>query len=133
MLILSIDVKLLLVLLKGGSCALSTYLESLKISMLSSLEEPYKDIITLLCESWIDEAGNTEPQAVEEAFNYVERTKSRIFAEQLSMTHLGTTGIPDELVEEEMRLGRELKALQDYLVPRQRILRIVSEVEIPSV
>ncbi len=91
----------------------SQYLpESTKISMLSSKERPYADIVAMLCRS--ESSGTVDPdaQAVKEAFNYVERAKSRVFAEQLAKSDLGSGGLPTKLLEQERKLTRDLRGLQ---------------------
>lgn len=91
----------------------SQYLpESLKISLLSSKERPYEDMVTLLCSPEVNGTGDVDARELEEAFRYVERAKSRIFAEQLSGTDLGSAGLPAELLGEEKSLILRLKALQ---------------------
>lgn len=80
--------------------------ESTKVSMLSPKERPYRDLITMLCKA---EDG---PSARIEAFEYLERAKSRVFTEQLSGTDLNTTGVPSDLLDEERRLLRELRAVR---------------------
>jgi len=92
----------------------SQYLpEATKISMLAAKEKPYEDtVVALLCRSPSGGSGNIDAQAVEQAFGYVERTKSRVFAERLAGTAFGATGLPSGLVEEEMELIRDLRRLQ---------------------
>jgi tetratricopeptide (TPR) repeat protein len=91
----------------------SQYLpEATKISMLSSKEKPYEDIIVLLCQALSDRADNGDSEQLKEAFNYVERVKSRVFTERLAGTELGTAGLPRDLVEGEQELVRDLRRLQ---------------------
>jgi len=92
----------------------SQYLpEATKISMLATKERPYEDmIVALLSRSPLDDSGSTDAQVAEQAFGYVERTKSRVFAERLAGTAFGATGLPSSLVEEEKKLVRNLGSLQ---------------------
>jgi tetratricopeptide (TPR) repeat protein len=78
----------------------SQYLpEATKISMLSLKEKPYTDIVALLCRPGPNGNAYPDAQAVKEAYNYVERAKSRVFAEQLAGTDLGTAGLSAELLD----------------------------------
>jgi tetratricopeptide (TPR) repeat protein len=91
----------------------SQYLpEATKISMLSAKERPYADMVALLCRSEPGRLGHPDAQAIKEAFNYVERAKSRVFAEQLAETDLGSAGVPAELLEQERKLAQDLRRLQ---------------------
>lgn len=92
----------------------SQYLpEATKVSMLSPKERPYEDLITLLCRSEEPHSDrSTEARGITEAFDLVERAKSRVFVEQLAGTDLGSSGLPVELLEEEKKLARDLRRLQ---------------------
>ena len=81
----------------------SQYLpETFKISLFADKNQPYEAMV-LACNS----------TSSEQAFDYVERAKSRTFIEQLATTAIGaTTGIPPELAEREARLISELRRLQ---------------------
>jgi tetratricopeptide (TPR) repeat protein len=81
----------------------SQYLpETFKISLFVNKVKPY-EVMILLCSS----------TSTEEAFDYMERAKSRIFIEQLATTEIGsTTGIPSELAKQEAQLIKEIRYLQ---------------------
>lgn len=81
----------------------SQYLpETFKISLFAQKTKPYEAMV-LAC-------SLTNP---DQAFDYVERAKSRIFIEQLATTAVGSaTGIPPELAEREAQLVGELRRLQ---------------------
>jgi len=80
--------------------------------MLSPKEKPYADIVVLLCRPKPDGTTYPDAQAVKEAYDYVERAKSRIFAEQLAGTDLGSVGLSAELLEQERKQTRDLRRLQ---------------------
>lgn len=91
----------------------SQYLpESTKISMLSPKEKPYADMVALLCRTESSGALESDAQAIKQAFDYVERAKSRVFAEQLAGTNLGSAGLPVQLLEQEGTLSQTLRRLQ---------------------
>jgi tetratricopeptide (TPR) repeat protein len=81
----------------------SQYLpETFKISLFAEKTKPYEAMV-LLCHS-------TSP---DQAFDFMERAKSRIFIEQLATTAMGSVaGIPSELAEQEAQLIGELRCLQ---------------------
>jgi tetratricopeptide (TPR) repeat protein len=81
----------------------SQYLpETFKISLFAQKTKPYEAMV-LAC----------SPTHPEQAFDYVERAKSRIFIEQLATTAIGnTTDIPPELAEREAQLIGELRRSQ---------------------
>jgi tetratricopeptide (TPR) repeat protein len=90
----------------------SQYLpEPFKISMLAAKEGTYGAMVRILSRS--QEGPEAEgARRVTEAFGYAERAKSRVFAEQLARTDLGNaSGIPQELLEREHELVRELRIL----------------------
>lgn len=91
--------------------------ESSKISMLEPKDRAYEDLVIDLCESRSEDAETTEVAGaleITEAFNYVERAKSRVLAERLATRHLTvSTGVPTELMEHERKLAGNLMALQD--------------------
>lgn len=81
----------------------SQYLpETLKISLFAEKTKPYEAMILLYRQT-----------SSEQAFDYMERIKSRVFIEQLATTTMGSaTGIPSELAEQEARLIGEIRRLQ---------------------
>jgi hypothetical protein len=85
--------------------------EPTKISMLSSKEGPYEDMVVLLCRP-LSDGSDVDMRALEHAFGYVERAKSRVFVELLAATELGAAELPTDLVEKERRLVRDLRRLQ---------------------
>jgi CHAT domain len=85
--------------------------EPTKISMLSPKEGPYEDMVVLLCRS-LSDGSDVDARALEHAFGYLERAKSRVFVELLAATELGVAELPTDLVEEERRLVRDLRRLQ---------------------
>ena len=92
----------------------SQYLpESLKISMLSLKEEVYEDLILGICGQGSGNPGDARARNIEEAYGYVERTKSRVFAEQLATTEFASkVGMPDKLLQRERGLTRALREAQ---------------------
>lgn len=103
----------------------SQYLpESLKISMLSLKEGAYEDLIVGLCEQVSSVPVGMRTPTINEAFGYVERAKSRVFAEQLATTELaGVAGVPDKLVRQDrdlIRALREAQAVHREAVSRNR-------------
>lgn len=87
--------------------------ESLKIALLGRKAEPYESM-TLFLLSRARRSGSEEEgkQALREAFAYVEHAKSRVFVEQLATTDIRPAGISSELLGEEARLLRSLRAFR---------------------
>lgn len=81
----------------------SQYLpETFKISLFTDKVKPYEVMLLL-----------HRPTSPEQAFDYMERAKSRVFIEQLATTAVASAaGIPSELAERETQLIGELRRLQ---------------------
>lgn len=96
----------------------SQYLpEPFKISMLGAKEKAYEAMVKNLFDSAVEATGVEAARKAEEAFGYAERAKSRVFAEQLATTDLGSLAdIPAKLLSEERELTRKLRILRaDHL------------------
>lgn len=92
----------------------SQYLpESLKIALLARKAEPYESMALFLLSSarWSD-TEEEKKQALREAFAYIEYAKSRVFVEQLATTDIRPAGISSELLDEEARLLKDLRAFR---------------------
>lgn len=92
----------------------SQYLpESLKIALLARKAEPYENMALFLL-SRAHRSGSEEErkQALREAFAYIEHAKSRVFVEQLATTDIRPMGISTELLDEEARLLRSVRAFR---------------------
>lgn len=92
----------------------SQYLpESLKIALLARKAEPYEDMaLFLLSRARRSETEEERKRALREAFAYIEHAKSRVFVEQLAMTDIRPAGIAPELLNEEARLLKGLRAFR---------------------
>lgn len=92
----------------------SQYLpEPFKISMLAAKERAYAAVVRSLCRSAAEDPEAERKRETAEAFDYAERAKSRVFAEQLAITDLGPVpGISPKLLEQERGLARELRLLR---------------------
>lgn len=88
--------------------------EASKISMLEPKDRPYEDLVVDLCRPSVGGKGTSRAAEITEAFDYAERAKSRVLAEQLADDDLAVpAGVPARLVSEERRLAGNLRALQD--------------------
>ncbi len=92
----------------------SQYLpEPFKISMLANKEDVYSAMVQILCS--LEGSENEVARRNVEAFDYAERAKSRVFAEQLAATDLDNVdiaSIPPKLLNQERELARELRILR---------------------
>ena len=92
----------------------SQYLpESLKIALLARKAEPYESMVLfLLSRARRSESEEERKRALREAFAYVEHAKSRVFVEELATTDIRPAGISPELLDEEARLLRSVRAFR---------------------
>lgn len=92
----------------------SQYLpESLKIALLARKTEPYEGMaLFLLSRARQSESEEERKRALREAFAYIEHAKSRVFVEQLATTDIRPAGVSSELLDEEARLLRSLRAFR---------------------